>query len=75
MTPRRPSERVGMDTKTNATDASPAEVAAAEIAAKILGIETLQERKRDCLDFHDLHVAQIKDALVRAYELGREARS
>jgi len=71
---RAPSERVAMDTKPNATDASPAEAAAEEIAAQILGIETLQERKRDRLDFHDLHVATIKRALVRAYEMGREAQ-
>lgn len=43
------------------------------IARKHLGIETLEERKRDGLDFHDLSVASIRSALEAAYEAGRRA--
>ncbi len=43
------------------------------IAQKHFGIETLKERKRDSLDFHDIHVGQIKAALEAAYQAGIEA--
>jgi len=46
------------------------------IARDILDIETLAVRKRDSLDFHDLSVWNIKDALRAAYEAGfAEARN
>lgn len=44
------------------------------IAQQHLGIETLVERKSDRLDFHDVGVLSIKDALEAAYEAGRKAR-
>ncbi len=43
------------------------------IAREALGLETLETRKRDSLDFHDTAVWCIKDALERAYEAGRQA--
>lgn len=43
------------------------------IARNILGIETLVERKRDALDFHEVSVWGLKDALLAAYELGLAA--
>ena len=43
------------------------------IAKNILGIETLAERKRDALDFHEVSVWGLKDALLAAYELGLAA--
>ena len=43
----------------------------AEIARTILGLETLETRRSDSLDFHDLAVWQIKQALQAAYEAGR----
>ncbi len=43
------------------------------IAQKTLGIETLQVRKSDSLDFHDLGVWSIKDALELAYKTGMDA--
>lgn len=43
------------------------------IAREALGIETLETRGRDALDFHDLSVAGLKNALERAYEAGRRA--
>jgi hypothetical protein len=45
-----------------------------EEIAKKLGLETLEERKRDCLDFYDLHVTSIKDALEAAYEAGKNSK-
>jgi hypothetical protein len=48
-----------------------AETLVEEIAKKHLGIETLEERKSDSLDFHELSVWQIRAALLEAYEAGR----
>ena len=45
----------------------------ARIAAEILSIETLETRRRDCLDFHDVSVWSVKKALERAYQAGFEA--
>jgi len=46
-----------------------------EALAKVhLGIVTLTERKMDALDFHEVGVWQIKDALRAAFELGRASR-
>ncbi len=44
-----------------------------EIALRILGIETLETRKSDSLDFHDCAVWSIKEALEAAFEAGRKA--
>ncbi len=44
-----------------------------EIAQRILGIDTLETRKRDSLDFHDVAVWSIKEALEAAFEAGRKA--
>ena len=45
------------------------------IAQKHFGVETLEERNRDSLDFHDIHVGKIKAALEAAYEAGIEGGS
>lgn len=42
------------------------------IAQKHLGIETLETRNSDRLDFHDTAVWCIKDALEAAYKAGAE---
>jgi len=42
-----------------------------QIARKHLGLETLNERKSDSLDFHDLAVWSIEAALKAAYEAGQ----
>jgi len=47
-----------------------AETAAERIATYTLGLPTLQTRKMDDLDFHELAVWSIKDALVQAFETG-----
>ena len=45
----------------------------AAIARKHLLIETLEERNSDSLDFHDVNVRCVKDALLAAYRAGAEA--
>jgi len=47
------------------------DAALAEIARDVLGIETLETRKSDEADFHDLAVWTIERALKIAYEAGR----
>ena len=42
----------------------------ADIAKKVLSIETLETRKMDSLDFHDVAVWQVKKALEAAYQAG-----
>lgn len=46
--------------------------AIASIAASALGLETLETRNRDQLDFHEHSVASIRDALDQAFEAGRK---
>ena len=41
-----------------------------DIAKKHLNIETLETRNSDSLDFHDVAVWCLKDALQEAYEAG-----
>jgi hypothetical protein len=41
-----------------------------EMALERLGIETLETRNSDGLDFHDVAVWQIRDLLARAYAMG-----
>lgn len=43
------------------------------IAKQHLGIETLETRNSDSLDFHDVGVASLKEALYAAFVIGREA--
>jgi len=45
-----------------------------DIAREALGLETLETRRSDSLDFHDTAVWTLKDALERAYEAGRRAQ-
>ena len=45
----------------------------ATIAAEHLNIETLEERKSDSLDFHEVGVWNIKDALEAAFEAGKQS--
>ena len=50
-----------------------AEQAVAEIARRSLHVDTLESRNSDALDFHDLAVWSIREALVAAYNAGRTA--
>ena len=43
------------------------------IAQTLLGLETLDTRNSDRLDFHDLAVWNIKAALQAAFEAGQQA--
>ena len=49
--------------------------AASRIAREVLGIATLESRKMDDLDFHDLAAWSIEDALLAAFEAGRKDRA
>lgn len=44
------------------------------IAQKFLRIETLEERKADHLDFHEVAAWTLRDALRAAYEAGYDAK-
>jgi hypothetical protein len=44
-----------------------------EIATRVLGIETLEPRHQDSLDFHEVAVWNLKKALEAAYEAGLAA--
>jgi hypothetical protein len=55
----------GQDMATNGLDDL-----LANIASEHLGIETLETRHADSLDFHDLAVWQVRRALEAAYAAG-----
>ena len=44
-----------------------------QIAQKLLGFDTLKTQNSDDLDFHDLAVWTVKEALEAAYTAGRNA--
>lgn len=44
-----------------------------EIARMVLCVKTLEVRNLDSLDFHDLNVVRIREALEEAYDAGYEA--
>jgi len=46
-----------------------------QIAKQTLGLETLETRNSDRLDFHDLSVGSIRAALLAAYQAGQQSRS
>ena len=46
-----------------------------EIAQRRFSLETLETRNSDRLDFHDVAVWAIRDALAEAYEAGRREAS
>ena len=43
-----------------------------QIAQSHLGIQTLETRNSDSLDFHDVAVWSLRDALAAAYKAGAE---
>jgi len=47
----------------------------ADIARKHFRVETLETRNRDSLDFHDVAVWAIRDALREAYAAGVAAQA
>ena len=46
----------------------------ADIAEKVLGIDTLETRRMDSLDFHEVAVWSVREALQQAYEAGKSAK-
>lgn len=62
-----------MSTNHSAQSCVPDPVALEEIARKTLGVPTLAVRNRDCLDFHDIGVASLKEALEQAWRLGAQS--
>ena len=44
------------------------------IANSILGIETLETRNSDSLDFHEVSVWGLKEALMQAYTMGKNSK-
>ena len=44
-----------------------------EIAKEVLGIDTLEEQKSDELDFHEVSVWCLKEALEKAYAAGAQS--
>ena len=59
---------------TGGPDDATLDDAMAVLAQVHLGIETLTERKMDALDFHEVGVWQVKDALRAAFLLGRASK-
>lgn len=51
-----------------------ADDAIAKIASNILRLDTLETRHSDTLDFHDLAVWSIREALIAAYNAGKEVK-
>jgi len=49
------------------------DAALAAIAKRVLGIPTLDERRSDRLDFHEVGVHSVKEALRQAYRAGLNA--
>jgi len=48
--------------------------AAEAIAKRYLGLETLETRNSDDLDFHDISVWRLREALEAAIAVGRKER-
>jgi hypothetical protein len=46
---------------------------AEQLAKEHLSFETLEERKMDSLDFHEVSVWSVKDLIRAAYEAGRDS--
>lgn len=46
-----------------------------QIAAEKLGLDTLETRHSDSLDFHDLAVWSIKAALIEAFQAGQRSKA
>ena len=59
--------------KTPLTAIAKANATIEKIAREVLDLETLETRKMDSLDFHDLAVWEIRNALEAAYNAGRDA--
>lgn len=52
---------------------APVEQAVADIAQRLLHLDTIATRNSDALDFHELAVWSVRDALMAAYTAGAQA--
>lgn len=59
--------------KTTPKTTAKAQPYATKIAREILDLETLETRNMDSLDFHELAVWEIREALEAAYNAGQQA--
>lgn len=59
--------------KTRRNSTQPLDALLTRIAQEHLFIETLETRKSDSLDFHDVSVWGVKEALIAAYQAGLAA--
>ena len=59
--------------KTRRNTAKTLDALLTQIAQEHLFIETLETRKSDSLDFHDVSVWGVKEALIAAYQAGLAA--
>lgn len=58
---------------TRRNTAQPLDALLTQIAQEHLFIDTLETRKSDSLDFHDVSVWAVKEALIAAYQAGLAA--
>lgn len=65
--------RRGLGVNDEPQDEAVAEAAVAEIARRVLRLATLETRNSDSLDFHELAVWSIREALTAAYAAGAHA--
>ncbi len=67
------SKRTSTTPRTASAKRARRMAAAAEAIRQRLGLETLEDRKRDALDFHDISVAAIRDVIEIAFTAGWDA--
>lgn len=63
----------GLNANDESQDSPAAETAVTEIARRLLHLDTIETRNADSLDFHELAVWSIRDALMAAYTAGAMA--
>lgn len=66
------TEDTNYDEEGNPIPVGPVPQGIAQIAQSMLGFQTLDPRNSDQLDFKEVSVTSIRDALVAAYELGKQ---
>lgn len=67
-----PADRAAARRRRIAADQADQVAAAVEAARKALGVETLETRNADGLDFVELHVATIRALVEAAFLLGQQ---
>ncbi len=73
---KRPTNPTKRNTTNSTTDTYAAHrEALSEQVRKLLDLETLADRKRDSLDFHDISVSSIRAIIAAAFDAGVQAAS